>query len=191
MIKRILEALDELTIAKEVGLCHDEARMSFSHSRNTVGSFPEFAHVIGQYYNHHFSKCISHGGHLSRSEAEQRAREALESHYRRQNGDIVMAFNDAHDGTNGGLRIVLDAIADSLREEAVTRYVQGVFDQYVLPNSWPDKVEIIRQFIAEAQHVLGSSIDPHTPERYARDYQPLIHAYAQGVEPVKRNARRF
>lgn len=54
-IRRILEALDERTIAQQVGSRHDEARMSFHIPRNTVDSFPEFARLIGEYYNHHFS----------------------------------------------------------------------------------------------------------------------------------------
>ena len=80
------------------------------------------------------------------SEAYGRAKELLEREYRKRNGDIVSAFNDACDGTNGGLRAVLDAIADGLKAEVIERYITDVFDRYVAPNSWESKVDIIRQF---------------------------------------------
>ena len=70
---RILAELDERYIAREVGIPHDEARLGYVLSRNTVSDFREFERIIGDYYNHHFSRSISHGGRLSPTEAVGRA----------------------------------------------------------------------------------------------------------------------
>jgi hypothetical protein len=115
VIDSLLVALDERQIAQRIGLRHDEARMRYQLRRNTVANFDEFSDIIADYYNHHFTKCVSGGGSLLRSEAAGRAKEALEKEYRRRDGDIVTAFNDAHDGTNGGLRVVLDLLAEAKR----------------------------------------------------------------------------
>ena len=191
MIKVLLDALDEDTISTEVGGPHDDARMNFSFSSESLSSFAQYIDVIGRYYNHHFSTCVTDGGRLTASEAQQRAREILEKEYRRENGNIVMAYNDAFSKRNGGIRRQIDLMADHLREEGTRRYVQGVFDRYVAPNSWPEKVTIIREFMAEMSHVLGKSVDPSTPERYASDFQLLIQAFAKGIDGPKRMARRF
>ncbi|MBI4659761.1 MAG: hypothetical protein HY735_13050 [Verrucomicrobia bacterium] len=191
LIRDILDALDERTIAEQVGRTHDEARMGFALAGNTVDSFPAFSRLIGEYYNHHFTRCVSRGGRLSASEAEQRAKEILEKNYRKQGGDIVMAFNDAHDGTNGGLRVILDQIAEDLKTEAVERYIRSVFDRYVLPNSWKDQVDVVREFMAQSGFLLGRSIDAATPERYARDHQTLIRAYVDGLRQTSRVFRRL
>ena len=188
LIDSVLAALDERQIARVVGLRHDEARMRYPLHRNTVGSFDEFDGLIAGYYNHHFTSCVSNGGGLSHSEAAGRAKSILTQAYRRHGGDLMTAFNDACDGTNGGLRVVLDTIAEGLKAESVAMYVQDVFDRHVAPNSWETKVEIIRTFIRQCGPHLASSIRVDQPERYAHGYRDLIHGY---VEALKRSSSMF
>ena len=156
-IDNLLAALDERNIARQIGLKHDEARMAYTLERNTAADFDEFTRIIADYYNHHFGSCMSSGGRLSSSQAASKAKDILEREYRRRNGDIVAAFNDAHDGTNGGLRVILDRLAESLKTEAVEAHVRDVFDRLVAPNSWEAKVEIIRQFIRLRDSRAGAS----------------------------------
>ena len=187
----VLSALEEREIARRVGIPHDETRMRYQLERNTVRDFDDFSCVTGDYYNHHFTTCVSNGGELSRSEAAGRAKEALEHHYRRRNGNIVSAFNDAHDGTNGGLRVILDTIAELLKAEAVERYIRDVFDRHVAPNSFDDKVELIRQFIERCGPDLSTSIQTDRPERYAHDYNELIRAYVDSLRQTSALFRRL
>jgi len=190
-IESLLSEMDELAIARNVGIPHDEARMNYRLTRNTVGSFDEFADVIADYYNHHVSQCVLHGGHLSRTEAGGRAKEILNQEYRRQGGDINMAYNDAHDGTNGGLRVVLDRIAEQLKVESVERYIRDTFDRHAEPISWEQKVDIMRQFIAHYGHHFPSSIRADQPERYAANYEELIRAYVESLKKTSSIIRRF
>jgi hypothetical protein len=190
-IEALLEELEERMIAKKVGIPNDEARISFALKKNTVDNFDEFSRIIGDYYNHHFTQCVSRGGSLSTSEASGRAKEILEREYRRRAGDVVTAFNDAHDGTNGGLRVALDTIAESIKAESVERYIRDVFDRHVTPNSWDKKVEIVRQFINQNRAVFGSSINQDQPERYAQNYQELIRSYVNGLQRTSSIFRRL
>jgi len=190
-IGEILQALDERTIARNIGIPHDEARMRYPLQRNTVGNMTEFFDRIGDYLNHHKSQSVSHGGTLSPVEARGQAKEALEKEYRRRRGNIISAFNDAHDGTNGGLRVVLDTIAESLKADSVERYTRDIFDRYIPPNSWEQKVEIIRQFIAQCGVNLSTSIRVDQPERYAQDYMELIRAYVAGLQQTSSIFRRL
>jgi hypothetical protein len=190
-IEALLEELEERMIAKKVGIPNDEARISFALKKNTVDNFDEFSRIIGDYYNHHFTQCVSRGGSLSTSEATGRAKEILEREYRRRAGDVVTAFNDAHDGTNGGLRVALDTIAESIKAESVERYIRDVFDRHVTPNSWDKKVEIVRQFINQNRAVFGSSINQDQPERYAQNYQELIRSYVNGLQRTSSIFRRL
>ena len=190
-IDNLLSALDERILAQRIGLRHDEARMRYPLQCNTVDAFDEFTATITEYYNHHF-RSVSNGGSLSRADAAGRAKEILEREYRRRrNGDIVAAFNDAHDGTNGGMRVVLDTIAEALKTEFVERYIRDVFDRHVAPNAWEDKVEIIRQFIRQCGANLSSSIRSHQPERYAHNYQELIRSYVDSLQRTSSIFRRL
>ena len=190
-IGSLLSALDERRIAQLVGLPHDEARMRYPLSSNTARSFDEFSEVIGDYYNYHFTQCVSGGGLLAGAEAAGQAKEILDREYRRRKSDIVGAFNDAHDGTNGGLRVVLDSIAEALKAESVERYMRDVFDRHVAPNAWEDKVEIIRQFIRQCGAYLASSIRPDQPERYAQNYEELIRSYVDSLRATSSIFRRL
>jgi hypothetical protein len=190
-INLLMTELDERTIADRVGIAHDEARMRYHLNSNTVQNFDEFRHIITDYYNYHYTNCVSRGGRLPASEAYGRAKELLEREYRKRNGDIVSAFNDAHDGTNGGMRNVLDTIADGLKAETIERYMAEVFDRYVTPNSWEDKVEMIRQFISYCGNMLSSSVVAGNPQRYAHDYSGLIRSYIDGLQRTSSMFRRM
>lgn len=190
-IHSMLAALDEREIARQVAMAHDEARMRYHLSCNTVRDFDRFRSIIADYYNHHYSSCVSRGGSLSNADAYVEAKDLLEREQRRRSGDIVSVFNDAHDGTNGGLRVVLDTIADSLKAEAVERYTTDVFDRHVAPNSWDQKVDIIRQFIACCGPMLDGSIVRDQPERYARDYTELVKSYVEGLRQTSSIFRRL
>ena len=72
-ISSLLSALDERVLARQIAIPHDEARVQYSLHSNTVGSFHEFSDVISDYYNYHYTSCVSNGGSLSLSEAAGRA----------------------------------------------------------------------------------------------------------------------
>ena len=190
-VGELLKALDDRTIAQKVGIPHDEVRAQYPLRKNTVADFDEFAAVIGDYYNHHFTRCVSHGGALSNVEAQARAKAIIVQEYRRRHGDINTAFNDAHDGTNGGLRRILDVVAESLKAESVEFYTSAMFDRYVKPSEWEQKVDIIRQFIAQCGVDLSSLVDTAHPERYAQSYVALISAYVNAKKQIAPEFRRL
>ena len=191
-IRSLLDALDEREIARRVTIEHDEARMRYPLSSNTVGDFREFMDLISDYYSYHDSTCISRGGRLSHTDAYGEVKELLEREGRRRgNGNIVAMFNDVHDGLNAGARGVLDSIADGLKARAVERYTTAMFDMHVAPNAWDDKVDIIRQFIQCCGPMLAGSIVASQPERYAHDYSELIRSYVEGLRRTSSIFRRL
>jgi len=190
-IASILSALDERTIARQIGIPHDETRIRYTLQRNTVQDFDEFSRIIGDYYIHHSGSCISRGGTLSRAQAEGRAKEILERDYRRRNDDIVSAYNNAHDGTNGGLRGVLDKIAEALKAQSVERYIRSIFDRHLAPCSWEEKVQIMRDFVQHCGMHLSSSIRADDPARYAHEYSSLIRAYLTALQQTSSMFRRL
>lgn len=191
LINGLLAELEERRIAQVVGIPLDEARMRYALQSNTVSSFAEFDSVITEFYNYLFTTCVSHGGSLSASEASSRAKEILEREYRNNNGDIVMAYNDGHDGTNGGMRVVLDIITQGVKTAAVENHIRHAFDLHVAPNAWEQKVEIIRQFFAQCGSLLSTSIRTDQPERYASSYLDLIRSYCFALQKTSSIFRRL
>ena len=189
-ITSLTAMLEERHIAREIGIPHDEARMRFPLQSNIVDSFEEFTEVLANYYNHHHAECLT-GGRFSFPEAASRAKGIVENEYRKKGGDIATAYNDAHDGTNGGMRAILDIIADRLKSESVENYIKDVFDRIVAPNCFEDKVTIMTQFIAAFGSQLSTSIQQDRPERYAHDYKNLIKAYVASLQNTSSMFRRL
>ena len=121
-IDSLCDALDEVEIARNVGIAHDETRAAYGLSKNTVSSFDEFNNRIAEYYSYHIGRCVVQGGRIANFEAAGRASEILEREYRRHGGNLMAAYKDANDGTNGGMRIILDVIAEQLKEESETKH---------------------------------------------------------------------
>jgi len=191
-ITNLLAELDERYIAQKIGIKHDEARLGYHLSSNTIRDFDEFTRAIGDYYNWHFSRCITHGGYLSPSEAASRAKELVEREYRRRNGgDILMAYQDAHTGIGGGVRNVLDIIAEGLKLQAVEHHVRDAFDRYVSPASWSQKMEITRQLVSHCGLLLTSSIRSDQIERYASSYNELIRGVIDALKETSSIFRRL
>ena len=187
----LMAEIDELAIARNVGIPHDEVRMKYSPGKNTVESFKEFSDLIADYCNYHVSRCILHGGSLSRTEAAGKAKEILEQQYRRQGGNIMSAYTVARDGIEGGLRTIIDRISEQLKEESVERYIRDAFDKFVDPASFAQKVNIIRQLFARFGHHLSSSIRLDQPERYAANFEELIRAYVESLRKTSSVFRRL
>ena len=187
----MMRELDDRVIAQRVGIPHAEAKRGFRLERVTVGSFSEFKRIIGDFYSHVFAACVTNGGHLTREHAQGQAEALLEREYRRRNSDIVGAYRDARDGTNGTMTQIITLLSEGIKYEAIQLYTRDVFERYVEPSSWTDKVDIIRQFIDAVGPQLGSDIDPATPERYAANFQPLIQSFVERIRHTKETARRM
>lgn len=190
-IAPLLRALTERAIAQNVTIRFDESRMRFPIRCNTVGSIDHFYDLIGNFVNHIYSECIAPGGRLSPADARGFGKDLLEREFKRRRGNIVTAYNDAHDGTNGGVRHLLDVITDALKAEAVERYVTECFDENVQKNSFEQQVEIIEAFIAQCGPHLRSEMQSCQPERYARNYEELIRAYVEALKSTSSVFRRL
>lgn len=190
-IDHLMAELDERRMAQLIGGMHDNSRVRFPLHKNTVDNFDEYEKVLGAYVNAQYTASVTRGGSLSRADAVSRAKGILEREYRRRGGDIVSAYNDAHDGTNGGLRAQLDIICDALKNESLEHYIRDVFDRHVRPNAWPEKVAMIRSLIARFGSLLGPSIQADQPERYAHDYHNLVQSLVQAMQRTSAMFRRL
>lgn len=190
-IQQILDALSETSIAHNVSEKHDELRAKYTLKSNRVASTQEFEQVIGDYYNYHYSAAITHGGRLSETKAVREAEKAIETAYRRQGKNVTLAYSNATKGLDGGMRRVLDCIADEIKIEDEETYMNGVFSHYVDKYSYDEKVEIIRQFMEHCHTLLGDEVDQSRPERYADDYIELIRAYLNSIRGIAQTFRKL
>ncbi|MGA2497748.1 MAG: hypothetical protein ABSH20_08405 [Tepidisphaeraceae bacterium] len=190
-IKLLLKELSESTMTQQVTLKHDEARLQYRPQTNVCASYAEFVAVIADYYNHHYSHCISRGARLPPAEAAARAKTLLDGIYQQHGGTIGTAFQDAKDGRNGGLRGILDAMAETLKMEAMQQYMREVLDRHAEPDNWAQKVELVRQLLKLCGAQIDPTIQANEPERYAHDYARLIATYIELMRKAASTFRRY
>lgn len=189
VLDNILYELDESYIVEKIAKKHDEARAQYSLRSITVPDDIAFDNLIADYYNYHFTKCISPGGELSRADAAGRAKDIITQEYRRKSLGKLNAYSDGKNGTNGGMRKILDIIMESLKEDAVERHFRDVIDRHIAPSRWEEQVEIIKELfkrIPNSQH-----INKDQPERYARNYEELIRAMVDELRTQSTIFRRL
>lgn len=191
IIHDLLKALDERTIAQKIAIPHDEARMRYSLERTTCDSFEDFENEIGNYYNYHYNRCNTQGGHFSPEQARSRAKGMLEQIFRRQGLDLSQIYHNAKTGAEGGLRTILDAIADSLKREAIENYLRDTMDQFVTPISWQAKVDIMAQLLEAYGELLPQEYRNDPPERFAQGYDGIIHAVMGALQQTSAVFRRM
>jgi hypothetical protein len=191
VIDNLLAELDERNQARLVGIPHGNARARYPESKITVDTFDEYLDALERYFNYHFSTCVSHGGRLSRADAIARVKPIIEREYRRRNGDFIMAYNDAREGTNGGLSAQLDMLSNALTHESLENMVREALDRHVKPIAWHEKVSLVREIFARFGSVLGPSIQFDAPERYAHDFQSLVMALSQAIQSTSAVLRRM
>ncbi len=189
-IEALLHELDERTIANKIELEHDDARSQYVLRSSRIGSFTEFSDLLGDYYNYHYSRCVSRGGKIATGQAASRAKSIVENEYRRRNENINSAFADAQQGTHGGVGQLLNIIADALKREAVSMHVQDVFDRNIEPVSVEQKTEIVRQIFGRFGNMLPPTVDRNNPSYYATNYKELAQLFADNLNRVARELRR-
>ena len=182
-LDKIMEELDEIYIVKHITQKHDEARMNYRLSSITVISDQEFDSVIGDYYNYHHSKCVAPGAKLSDADAKSRAKEIVFGAYRNQRKDKLQAYADGKNGTNGGMREILDIILNGMKYQAVESHMRDVIDRYVSPSGFDEKVSIVRQLLGQIDN-LPSYINRDRPEQYASDYEELIKGLVESINAL-------
>jgi hypothetical protein len=188
-IDALIRSLKSGAVAQNVGIDHDEARMQYRPRGNRVSSVREFERIIGDYYNQHFSRTVG-SGQLRHFEAVQRAKQILTREYRRRNKSLVNAVHDAKEGTNGGMRAILDTLADALKNESTQHYMQETLDQARELDSWHQRVDLARQFQQRYGHMLGDSVQSLPAEAFAHDFDELIQSYVQHIDEVEQQFRR-
>ena len=172
-----------------VTIPHDRARASYSLSSTTVNSWQEFEHYLADYYRHHCR--VVGGGDLGSVSQNLTEAKTLATRGAGRNTTIKKLFRDSESGADGGLRQVLDHLANGIKQFFLERYITDAFDRYVSPCNIDEATELMRQFFEKYQHILPTSIDVGKPMYYAANFKEYLNLFAQSMTSVASEFRRL
>ncbi|MGA2497753.1 MAG: hypothetical protein ABSH20_08430 [Tepidisphaeraceae bacterium] len=202
-IDQILAALDERAIARAVKR-HDEARIRFPYPEATLPNGHSFYAVLTEYAAFHYQYTVmgrDYPQNLRAFDPTGGSRYGFMGLWmkyltRALGGDesnmLARCGRDAQTGENGGLKRILDIVAQGFRDEAVENYIQvGVFGRYLGPAVYGQRVEIMRQFFRVCDPAYAALFDTRHPEEYNHDYVQIIRAYVDWKRGTRDILRRL
>lgn len=186
MLEEILGELEPRTIGRRIEQPHLRARSDYLPPTMRPCTYSDFAEILGDYYAYHLSRCITRGANISHAEARSVALEIVEKCYRQNGENLLLAYQDAYYGTNGGLRRILNLLATEIRNDSVRYHVRDVFDRWAPPPDWEGQVDLVREFLRRFGDQLPPYLRKENPARYARNSDAVIQTYSKAFEDMRR-----
>lgn len=186
-VDKILGLLDQTYINRAVLQQHDVARETFKLPTMVVRDHAEFKYLLTAYIEHHLR--TTGEGAPGAAAAFGEAKRILDRAFNEdpyQDG-YARALQMALDGNQGGMRAVLNAIADTLRQRALADYMDHVYYQHINVLSKDDNRALSRAFYARFGPILkrfGHEVDEDTfawNTRAALDYHRQILEHISGI----------
>jgi len=183
--------ISQQALAQKFGIPIDSARGSYILSSSTVKTYEDFIDTLQAFYIH-LKNCLA----LSPAEfsdvmkARSEAIALLEKAFYDKGGDQA-AFARARDGTEGGMRSILDTLTEQYKAEKQGIYIQRVFKDAINSMEWDERVKFIRGAMKRLELFLPEEFKDEPPERFVRSYETIVRAYVSSLDKVKQLLRRM
>ncbi len=187
----LLTKLNRDHINKTVLVHHDVARASFHLPKIIVDDFREFNYIVTTYIQHHHRQVGE--GELSTGAAFGEAKRLLKGAFKKdpfQEG-YAAALQIARDGTMGGMRMILNELAESIKNRAYHDYLDTVFHHYVDVLSKKDNLDLARAFFAHFQPTLqrfGYEFDEYS---FVNDTRAAVEYYLGIIQEIIKVAKKI
>lgn len=183
-VDKILDLIDQTHINRTVLMQHDVARESFTVPKMIVADHQEFKYLITSYVEHH-KKAVGEGQTTAAAafgEAKRIVDRAFEED-RFQDG-YARALQIARDGTDGGMRTILNQIADVIKQNALANYIDHVYYHHIDVLSKDDNLALSRAFYRRFGPILkrfGFDVDEDT---FAFNTRAALDYHRQAVSQI-------
>lgn len=183
-VDRILGLIGQDHVNQAVLLAHDEARETFTVPKMIVADHQEFKYVVTSYVEHHLRSTGQ--GTPSGAAAFGEAKRILDRVFSRdqyQDG-YAAALQQALDGSQGGMRGVINEIADHLKRQALQDYMDHVYHQHINVLSKADNLALSKAFYQRFGHILQRFGIPIDEDTFAWNTRAALDYHRQAIEQI-------
>jgi hypothetical protein len=187
----VVAQINEQALAQQLGIQIDSARGSYILDSSTVRSRDEFHEILDAFYIH--LHCWISGRTEESFDAGQVRTETidlLKTAFWNQGG-AEAAYARARDGTGGGMRSVLDVVAEHCKRKQYTDHVQRVLREAISAMDWNERVEFMRAALRRLESFLPLDIRAEPPERFVRQYEVIVKTYVESLDKLSQFLRTF
>ena len=168
-VERILDLMDQGHINREVLLPQDHARESFRLPSITARNYQEFEYLITSYMQHHYQKTGE--GERSRASCFGEAKHILDQAFNKdpyQDG-YNQAMQMGIDGSQGGMRMVLNEVTEVLKRRALQNHMDHIFHHHFVHDHrhrlrcGKIEIDIAERYLATDKQLLGAPFQVEFP----------------------------
>jgi hypothetical protein len=190
LLDDMLAEIRDETLARTIGRPLDEARGRYISSLVTVTDGFEFNEAITAFYTHLFQHTASPAGHADTDALSAAAIDLVEKAFQNEGG-YKAALAEGHQGINGGMRKVFDAMTEYLKEEEKQKHIAMVLKKAIDSKDWDAKVRLMKIFVERVRPELPDDLKDMSPKQLASRWDVVIRHYAESRKHVADLLRRL
>lgn len=183
LIDWLLKELSQENLAKKVGLSLDMARGRYVMDKISVKDGFEFNEALTGFYCHMLRHSGSHKAHMDKSALTAEAIDLVKKAFSKK-GDYNAALSEGKYATNGGMRMVFDAMTDYLKINGREKYITRIFKDTIDPLNWNAKVKLMEAFMKRIKHELPDDLKDLSTKQLAHHWESIIQYYSESMSNV-------
>lgn len=197
-IKEILNLLHVDVIAERIESVHKMIRENYKVKRYFIENYEEFKEEITKYYQHHYTQWLDVDPTMPPELAHSRAHDILENSPNPnlpKIRDILgstnetgysVAYKNAKSGRYGGLVGVIDAIAEGIKNEAISKYVSAVFLDCIDPLNFDKRIEFMQAYLDMFGAVLLPDEELLSVYELASDLEAVVQNHVKLINDFRK-----
>jgi len=106
-------------------------------------------------------------------------------------GGYRSALSEGKNGINGGMRLVFDAMTESLKLKRKEDYIRMVFKITMDALDWDSKVRLMKVFMKRIGAELPADLRDLPPDRLESHWEEILRVSVESLSKVKNLLRRL
>jgi hypothetical protein len=181
-IQDLLNMLHITIIHEKIDKPHFMIRENYVLPKYVASSYNDCCNIITKYYQYHYSAWMKFSTPMPKDIAFAQVKTILD----KGQGGFVTSVKNALWGRDAALVGLLDAIADSLREDATEKYVEYILSK-VSPLDYDLKVQFMRQYIKQYATPVLPNEKLMSPYELAANFGGVIKYHLQWINSLRKN----
>jgi hypothetical protein len=187
VVATVVDRISADALTRGIGEPIDRALAGFTLPYVTCQRHEDFIETVQSFYRQVIRHTAFGSAPLDSEHLSAEAFDLLERAFRDQDG-ARGAQAEARHGTRGGLRFVLERMADQLKQERTRAHVNRVLREAVDILDPDARIGFMRALMTRLRPHLPADVRDQPPEYFAGDYETLTQAYMRAIDGL---AERF
>jgi len=183
----LMTAISAETLAREIGMPIEEARISFSPPSLVIEDNDLFTSTCTSFFLALTERlAITPPAPVQADSANELLAQAFS-----QEGGIDAAWEEARFAVRGGMRFVLDRMTDTYKQKLQVARVKRVLEQQLNQLQWTERRALMQRLLSSLGSFLPSDLRGMDPARLVRECDRIAWAYVIALDRAAAMFRRY